>query len=121
MLKPCSQILRTKFRAPSSLLTIFVCQDRQTEELIELREKHERELAEVRPKPSREILNLKKIQETLAKQKEYIEAQKVKSKVDQLVSARGLSWCGISKWGASDSGWVFVLDKQTEPNFGRRD
>ncbi|GAQ83145.1 hypothetical protein KFL_001370150 [Klebsormidium nitens] len=61
--------------------------DRQTEELLDLREKHERELADVRPKPNKEILNLRKIQEILAKQKEYIEAQKVKAKVDQLVSA----------------------------------
>lgn len=54
-------------------------------------------MAEVRPKPSREILNLKKIQETLARQKEYIEAQKVKSKVDQLVSVHDLCWGKTSK------------------------
>ena len=38
-----------------------------------------------RPKDSAELLNLRKIQETLAKAKEYIEAHKVQQKCFQLV------------------------------------
>jgi hypothetical protein len=70
-------------------------------------------LAEVRPKPSREILNLKKIQDTLAKQKEYIEAQKVKSKVDQLVSVHGQCW-GEFRSGVLPDGCLFRTRKQSQ-------
>ena len=66
-----------------------------------LKEKHVRELVEwqesmqeqffLRPKYSKELLNLRRIEETLAKAKEYAEAQRVKMKGDQLVGATGAS------------------------------
>jgi hypothetical protein len=37
-----------------------------------------------KPKFSKELLNLRKIQQTLAKQKEYAEAHKIKLKADNL-------------------------------------
>jgi hypothetical protein len=39
-----------------------------------------------------ELLNLRKIEETLAKAKEYTEAQKVKMKGDAMVSSRNCSF-----------------------------
>lgn len=58
-----------------------------------LREKHQIELNQfhesvsresVRPKRSRDLLNLRRIEETLARQKEYAEAQKIKLKADNM-------------------------------------
>ena len=39
---------------------------------------------QIRPKYSKDLLNLRKIQETLAKQKDYAEAHKMKLKADAL-------------------------------------
>eukprot|EP01006_Ploeotia_vitrea_P017603 TRINITY_DN48817_c0_g1_i1.p1 TRINITY_DN48817_c0_g1~~TRINITY_DN48817_c0_g1_i1.p1 ORF type:complete len:349 (-),score=53.79 TRINITY_DN48817_c0_g1_i1:476-1522(-) len=60
-------------------------------------ERHSKELAEFhaemtnelpkRPKFSKDLLNLRKIQETLAKQKNYSEAHKVKNKSDRVEAA----------------------------------
>jgi len=58
---------------------------RHLQELAELRRKAS--AAVLKPKFSRELLNLRKIQETLAKQKEYKEAHRVKTKADELEAA----------------------------------
>ena len=60
----------------------------------QLEEKHQKELEENRQqlevkipmvfKASSELLNLKKILEQLARQKEYAEAQKIQTKIQQL-------------------------------------
>mmetsp|Transcript_8839 Transcript_8839/g.13230 ORF Transcript_8839/g.13230 Transcript_8839/m.13230 type:complete len:268 (-) Transcript_8839:204-1007(-) len=64
------------------------------EELVEaMKERHAAELRDyqrrlmtkqIRPKFSKDLLNLRKIQETLAKQKDYAEAHKIKLKADAL-------------------------------------
>ena len=68
--------------------------ERHAEELVEaMKERHAAELRDFqsnllqkqqRPKFSRELLNLRKIQEHLAKQKDYTEAHKIKLKCDAL-------------------------------------
>lgn len=58
---------------------------------LELKQFHEQmDFANARMKFSRDLLNLRKIQETLAKQKEYAEAHKIKVKADNLVR-----WLGV--------------------------
>lgn len=52
---------------------------------LEMKQFHEQtDFSQVRPKFSRDLLNLRRIQETLARQKEYAEAHKVKVKADNL-------------------------------------
>jgi len=68
--------------------------EQHVEEMVEaMNERHQGELREfqrkllgkqAKPKWSRELLNLRKIQEHLAKQKDYTEAHKMKLKSDQL-------------------------------------
>ena len=68
--------------------------EKHAEELVEaMRERHASELRdyqrilmgkELRPKFSKDLLNLRKIQDTLAKQKDYAEAHKIKLKSDAL-------------------------------------
>jgi len=68
--------------------------EQHVEEMVEaMRERHQGELREfqrkllgkqMKPKWSRELLNLRKIQEHLAKQKDYTEAHKMKLKSDAL-------------------------------------
>eukprot|EP01041_Mallomonas_annulata_P001675 gene1675-3235_t len=68
--------------------------EQNAEELIEaMKERHAAELRdfqrklmskEIRPKFSTDLLNLRKIQDTLAKQKDYAEAHKMKLKADAL-------------------------------------
>lgn len=59
---------------------------------LELKQFHEQnDFGQVRPKYSRDLLNLRKIQETLARQSEYAEAHKVKVKADNLVCCVELS------------------------------
>jgi len=68
--------------------------DRKAVELEEaMRARHNHELDELRmklvrqaPKPkfSKDLLNLRKVQDSLAKQKEYVEAHKVKLKADEM-------------------------------------
>lgn len=64
-----------------------------------LKERHQSELGEFiqrlqndapkRPKFSKDLLNLRQIEATLAKQKQYAEAHKVKLKADNLVRGGG--------------------------------
>eukprot|EP01052_Picozoa_sp_SAG31_P011450 SAG31_NODE_648_length_13204_cov_57.612908_4_plen_146_part_00 len=49
---------------------------------MEFQEKVAIQMQSVRPKFSKELLNIRRIQETLAKQKEYAEAHKTKMKAD---------------------------------------
>lgn len=76
--------------------------EQHAEDLIQaMKERHASELREyqrvlmskeIKPKFSRDLLNLRKIQETLAKQKDYAEAHKMKLKADALEA-----W-EIEKW-----------------------
>mmetsp|Transcript_15650 Transcript_15650/g.39730 ORF Transcript_15650/g.39730 Transcript_15650/m.39730 type:complete len:229 (+) Transcript_15650:222-908(+) len=58
--------------------------ERHAAEYTELQNQLHAQNVRDRPKYSKELLNLRKIQETLAKQKQYAEAHKVQQKADQL-------------------------------------
>lgn len=68
--------------------------------ILAMKERHVAELREFQqkliaratiPRHSKEYLNLRRIQDVLAKQKNYAEAAKIKQKADELVSPRRLS------------------------------
>merc|ERR1712185_88069 len=92
--------------------------ERHAEELVEaMKERHAAELRDFqsnllqkqqRPKFSRELLNLRKIQEHLAKQKDYTEAHKIKLKCDALEA-----W-ELEKWQNSKQQAKFQHQKQQE-------
>ena len=66
-------------------------QERHKGEVMEFQEKVAVQMQSVRPKFSKELLNIRRIQETLAKQKEYAEAHKTKMKADLMVYTSVLS------------------------------
>ncbi|KAK3289083.1 hypothetical protein CYMTET_3471 [Cymbomonas tetramitiformis] len=72
--------------------------ERQNEDLSEFRRKMA--AAAVRPRFSSDLLNMRKIQETLAKQKEYAEAHKVKLKADALEARE------LAKWNVHHQGRI---------------
>lgn len=55
-------------------------------------EKVRKETTPRTPRWSRELLNLRKIQDTLAKQKKYSEAQKTKQQADQMEIREHGAW-----------------------------
>merc|ERR1719199_1731559 len=81
--------------------------ERHAEELLEaMKERHAAELREFqrkllgkqqKPKFSRELLNLRKIQEHLAKQKDYTEAHKMKLKSDALEAWELEKWRNLKQ------------------------
>lgn len=81
--------------------------EQHVEEMVEaMRERHQGELREFqrkllgkqhKPKWSRELLNLRKIQEHLAKQKDYTEAHKMKLKSDALEAWELEKWRNLKQ------------------------
>ena len=94
------------------------------EELVEaLKERHAAELREyqrklvgkqLRPKFSKDLLNLRKIQETLAKQKDYAEAHKIKLKSDALEAWELEKWHSERQQDLLQKEAKFKFNKQQE-------
>eukprot|EP01036_Dinobryon_divergens_P029380 gene29380-38465_t len=94
------------------------------EDLVEaMKERHAAELRDyqrklmgkqIRPKFSRDLLNLRKIQETLAKQKDYAEAHKIKLKSDALEAWELEKWHGERQQDLLQKESKFKFVKQQE-------
>jgi len=94
------------------------------EELVEaMRNRHASELRdyqrtlmgkEMRPKFSKDLLNLRKIQDTLAKQKDYAEAHKIKLKADALEAWELEKWHSQRQQDLLQKEAKFKHSKQTE-------
>lgn len=94
------------------------------EELVEtMKERHGAELRDyqrrlmakqVRPKYSKDLLNLRKIQETLAKQKDYGEAHKMKLKADALEAWELEKWHGERQKDLLQKEQKFKVAKEQE-------
>mmetsp|Transcript_2115 Transcript_2115/g.2876 ORF Transcript_2115/g.2876 Transcript_2115/m.2876 type:complete len:216 (-) Transcript_2115:127-774(-) len=94
------------------------------EELVEaMKERHASELRDyqrklmgkqIRPKFSKDLLNLRKIQETLAKQKDYAEAHKIKLKSDALEAWELEKWHGERQQDLLQKEGKFKFVKQQE-------
>jgi len=65
---------------------------RHKQELVLNMEKYKRETEPRTPRWSRDLLNLRKIQETLAKQKKYAEAKKTKDHADGIEAKEHATW-----------------------------
>lgn len=75
---------------------------------------------------SKELLNLRKIQNTLAKNKRYEEAAKMKAKADELVSHKSKMPCCLCKFNqvfiiADVMGRRKVAQRTTSPDVSKRD
>jgi len=94
------------------------------EELVEaMKERHAAELRDyqrklmgkqIRPKFSKDLLNLRKIQETLAKQKDYAEAHKIKLKSDALEAWELEKWHSERQQDLLQKEAKFKFNKQQE-------
>jgi len=94
------------------------------EELVEaMKERHSAELRDyqrklmgkqIRPKFSKDLLNLRKIQETLAKQKDYAEAHKIKLKSDALEAWELEKWHSERQQDLLQKEAKFKFNKQQE-------
>ena len=69
---------------------------------------------QVQPKYSKDLLNLRKIQETLAKQKDYGEAHKMKLKADALEAWELEKWHGERQERFVTKEQKFKVSKQQE-------
>lgn len=98
--------------------------EQHAEELIEaMKDRHAAELRdyqrrlmskEIKPKFSRDLLNLRKIQETLAKQKDYAEAHKMKLKADALEAWEIEKWQSVRQQELITKETTFKHSKEGE-------
>lgn len=98
--------------------------EQHAEELVEaMKERHAAELRDyqrklmgkqIRPKFSKDLLNLRKIQETLAKQKDYAEAHKIKLKSDALEAWELEKWHAERQQDLLGKEGKFKFSKQQE-------